>query len=123
MKGILKSVYLAGMTGVTILVFAGCSQSFGGVSDTGVPRDNYNAVTETGTTYQNLLSLTVNAVTKSVEKVMEYDENVMAQFNERSSVGRVFDLDDIYALTDIEKTKNAGARSAGGMMPERLETN
>jgi hypothetical protein len=72
-------------------------------------------MTEPGKTYQNLLSLTVNAVTKSVEKVVEYDENTAAQFNSRSlNTEQTFDLGDIFASADFSRAKNEQVRSVDG---------
>jgi hypothetical protein len=110
--------YLSEILGIIVLVFGivfvSCSQSIGEAADMALHGEVYSATTEPGKTYQNLLSLTVNAVTKSVEKVAEYDENVAAQFNDRSLTDQVFDLGDIYALADFGKAKNGQARSVDG---------
>ncbi|GHV89381.1 hypothetical protein AGMMS50267_17410 [Spirochaetia bacterium] len=85
-------------------------------------KETYTAVTGTGNTYHALLNLTVNAVTSSAEKVLEYDSDLADQLTSRSVQNQqALDLNDLFALTDLGKTKGGQSRSVGTVDPLTLE--
>ena len=120
-----RKAFLSGLLVAGLLITSCIQEPDVGISDITTPGGVYNAETEPGKVYQNILALTVNTITKSVETVAEYDENVMAQFNSRSLGGQSFDLGDIYNLADFSKTKsktkNGQTRNVDGNASMTLE--
>jgi len=76
---------------------------------------SYQPVTQAGQAYKNMLALRVELVTASVEKIFEYDPELINQRSSRSLLGgKSVDFMELLSQTDLMKTRSGNSRSLSG---------
>jgi len=111
-KMLLTAAFTAGLVIIELLI--GCNVFIEPhVSNvTGIQRGNYEADTQTGKVYQDLLDLTVNAVASVAEKVFDYDQELLDNSSPRSiNSGKKMDIMSLLSSADLTKTKDSPFRS------------
>ena len=124
-----KNIWRWGFALFFALVLASCSFGPDQVrkenTGSGLWKGDYQAKTQTGRIYQNLVDLTVNSVVAAAEKVLEYDPELSDSRSARSIRNQGgMNLLDFFLLTDLTKTKDGSQNlepTSGFTLAEELE--